>query len=85
MKISQAIIQNRNISKNTPELFEAVYKGHYIVVNDDHGHGIAKHMHLTRYEITVTNKNRRVVFSDVFDCHTRKDAIRKALKGANLI
>ena len=84
MKISTAIIQERNISINTPETFSATYKGREINVTTDHGHGKPKYDHLKRYDITVTINGSYEV-NTYEDCHTMKDAIRYALKGACLL
>ncbi len=86
MKISGAVIQERNISVNTPDLFEATYKGRQIYITTDHGHGQPEWDHLKRYDITVIDLASGMY--DVFsyeDCHTMKDAIRYALKGACLL
>lgn len=84
MKISTAIIQEKNISINTSKAFSAIYKGREINITTDHGHGKPKYNHLKRYDITVTINGSYVV-NTYEDCHTMRDAIRYALKGACLI
>lgn len=53
MKISTAIIQNKNIYENNENVFSARYKNHDIYITTYHGHGNPKHDHLNRYNITV--------------------------------
>jgi hypothetical protein len=84
MKISTAIIQERSISINTPETFSATYKGREINITTDHEYGNSKYPHLKRYDITVTINGSYEV-NTYEDCHTMKDAIRYALKGACLL
>lgn len=84
MKISTAIIQERNISINDPANFSATYKGREINITTDHRHGNPKYDHLKRYDITVTINGSYEV-NTYEDCHTMKDAIRYALKAACLI
>ncbi len=86
MKISGAVIQERNISVNTSNEFEATYKGKQIYITTDHGHGESRWDHLTRYDINVIDLASGM--HDVFtygDFHTMRDAIRDALKGACLL
>lgn len=86
MKISAAIIQERNITINTPERFQATYKGREINITTDHGHGKPKYDHLKRYDITVQHLESGMYDVDTYeDCHTMRDAIRYALKGACLL
>lgn len=86
MKVSEAIIQERNISVNTENDFEAVYKGKRIYISTDHGFGKARYDHLKRYNIDVKDiKTGMYDVQSYQDCHTMKDAIRYALKGACLI
>ena len=84
MKISGAIIRDKFISENTPDKFNAIYKGREINITTDHGHGKPKYDHLKRYDITVT-LNGSYEVNTYEDCHTMKDAIRYALKGACLL
>ena len=86
MKISTAVIQERNISINTPETFSATYKGREIDITTDHGHGKPKYAHLERYDITVTHIKSGGYDVDTYeDLHNMRDAIRYALKGACLL
>jgi hypothetical protein len=86
MKISGKIIQGRNIAENTDITFRATYKGMTIYVSSDHGFGYPTYDHLTRYYIEVSNnKNGMLDVSTWEDCHTMRDAIRKALEGACLL
>lgn len=86
MKVSEAIIQERNISVNTENDFEATYKGKRIFISTDHGFGKAKYDHLKRYNIDVRDIETGMYDVQSYqDCHTMKDAIRFALKGACLI
>lgn len=84
MRISTAIIQQRNIIVNTSETFIATYKGREINITTKHGYGKPKYDHLKRYDITVTINGSYEV-NTWEDCHTMRDAIRVALKGACLI
>ena len=84
MKISEAIIQNRNILKKTEDEFLATYKGRQIFITTDHGLGEPKYDHLKRFNIEVTINGSYEV--DTWqDFHTIRDAIRFALIGACLI
>ncbi len=86
MKISGAIIQERNIRKNTDDDFVATYKKKYISVTTNHGHGKPKYDHLRRFDVTVTDLASGMYDVDAIkDCHTIKDAIRYALEGSLLI
>lgn len=86
MRISEAIIQNRNIEVSTKDEFIATYKGKQIIVTTDHGLGEAKDWWLTRYNIDVIDIESGLRDVDTFeDCHEIKDAIIHALRGACLI
>jgi predicted dehydrogenase len=85
MKISGAVIQNRNISINTEDHFEATYKGHDIYVSTNHGLGKPKYDHLKRFNIEVHGKDGTLAVDTYDDYHTIEDAIREALIGACLI
>lgn len=86
MKIAGRIIQNRNIIQNDPDYFEANYKHVTIVITTNHGFGRPKHKHLTRYSIDVYGRDNGIYDVQTWeDCHTLKDAIREALKGACLL
>ena len=84
MKISGAIIQEKNISENTADEFHATYKGRNIDISTGHGFGEPKWKHLKRYDITVT-VNGSYEVNTWQDFHEMRDAIRYALKGACLI
>ena len=84
MKISTAIIQNKNIYENNENVFSARYKSHDIYITTYHGHGKPKHEHLNRYDITV-RLNGSYAVDTYEDFHNIKDAIRYALKGALLL
>mgnify|MGYP001594695836 CR=1 FL=1 len=84
MKVSEAVIQNRNISVNTENDFNATYKGREINITTSHGYGKPEYNHLKRYDITVTFLGSYEV-NTWQDLHSMKDAIRYALKGACLI
>ena len=86
MKISGAIIQNRNIKEHSKTTFHATYKGKNIWVSSNHGLGKPKEGWLTRYNIEVTDIELGMFDVNSYeDCHTMEDAIRYALKGACLI
>jgi len=86
MKISGAIIRDKFISKNTPDNFNAIYKGREINITTDHGHGKPKYNHLKRYDITVIHLESEMYDVNTYeDFHTMQDAIRYALKGACLL
>jgi zona occludens toxin (predicted ATPase) len=86
MKISEAIIQNRNIKINTTNDFDATYKGKRITITTDHGFGKPKYDFLKRYCIDVWDIKSGIKDVDSWqDLHSMKDAIRYALIGACLI
>lgn len=86
MKVSGAIIQNRNIDTYCKDLFHATYKGKIIYITTDHGFGKPEFDHLNRYMINVMDEKTGMYDVDaVKDFHDIKDAIRYALKGAKLI
>jgi len=85
MKIGEAIIQNRNIQINTDSDFEAIYKNRTIIISSDHGHGKPKYKHLTRFDIVVLAPTGEYDVNTWEDCHSIKEAIRVALRGACLI
>ena len=85
MKVSEALIQNRNIDVNTSSDFIATYKGHTIYISSKHGLGKPIFKHLTRFNIDVKDKEGLYAVQAYEDCHDIKDAIRYALKGACLI
>jgi len=86
MKIGKRIIQNRNINVNTKNTFDAHYKGLHIYVSDDHGHGVAKGIGLTRYWMEVWNWENGICDCQTWeDCKDIKEAIYKAFEGACLL
>lgn len=86
MKISGAIIQNKNISINSENDFVATYKGKEIIISTNHGFGKPKYNHLKRYNIDVIDISTGMIDVQSYeDFHTMRDAIRYALKGACLI
>ena len=86
MKISGAIIRDKFISENTPDKFNAIYKGREINITTDHGHGKPKFDHLKRYDITVIHLESGMYDVNTYeDLHTMQDAIRYALKGSCLL
>lgn len=86
MRISEAIIQNRNILRYSDDNFDATYKGKRITITTDHGFGKPKYNHLKRYCIDVWDIMSGMKDVDSWqDFHTMKDAIRYALIGACLI
>jgi len=86
MKISGCIIQNRQIIDHTEELFNANYKGKEIRITTDHGFGKPQYDHLKRFLIDVVDiKTGMYDVQSYQDCHTIRDAIFYALKGAMLL
>jgi len=86
MKISGAIIQNKNITINSENDFVATYKGKEIIISTNHGFGKPKYNHLKRYNIDVVDISTGMIDVQSYeDFHTMRDAIRYALKGACLI
>lgn len=86
MKISGAIIQNKNISINSENDFVATYKGKEIIISTNHGFGKPKYNHLKRYNIDVIDISTGMIDVQSYeDFHTMRDAIQYALKGACLI
>ena len=86
MKISGAIIQNKNITINSENDFVATYKGKEIIISTNHGFGKPKYNHLKRYNIDVIDISTGMIDVQTYeDFHTMRDAIRYALKGACLI
>ena len=86
MKISGAIIQQRNIEVSTENEFRATYKGKQISITTDHGFGEPKYDHLKRFMIDVIDIETGMVDVQTYeDFHEINDAIRSSLKGACLI
>ena len=85
MKVAGRVIQNRNIILNTPEDFEAKYKGHMILITTDHVFGEPDFGHLKRFSIDVYELNTGTYAVQTWlDKHTLRDAIIYALEGAQL-
>jgi len=86
MKISGAVIQNRNIRIYSEKCFRATYKGYDICVSTNHNLGEPIYKHLKRYGIGVWRIGSEHAIVDTYeDLHTMRDAIREALIGAHLI
>jgi hypothetical protein len=86
MKISGAVIQNRNIKTSTEDVFDAKYKGKHIYITTDHGFGKPQYKHLKRFCIDVIDIKTGTRDVDSYnDFHEIRDAIRFALDGACLI
>lgn len=86
MKISGAIIQQRNIEVSTENNFRATYKGKQINITTEHGFGDPEFNHLKRFNIDVIDIETGMYDVQTYeDCHEINDAIRYALKGACLI
>ena len=86
MKISGAIIQQRNIIVSSENEFQATYKGKEIYISTEHSLGKPKYDHLKRFNIDVQDMNTGMYDVQTYeDFHDINDAIRYALKGACLI
>lgn len=86
MRISGAIIQNRNIEVSTRNKFVAIYKKKRINVSDGHKSGKPDEWWLTRYSVEVIDIKTGIVDVDSYkDCHEIRDAIRYALCEACLV
>lgn len=86
MKISGAIIQQRNIEVSTENEFRATYKGKQISITTGHGFGEPRYDHLKRFMIDVIDIKTGMVDVQTYeDFHEIEDAVRSALKGACLI
>ena len=86
MKVSGAIIQQRNIIFSSGNEFQATYKGKEIYISTEHSLGKPKYKHLKRFSIVVQDMNTGMYNVQTYqDFHEIKDAIRYALKGACLI
>ena len=86
MKISGAIIQQRNIIVSSENEFQATYKGKQINITTDHGFGKPEFGHLKRFNIDVIDIETGISDVQTYeDFHEINDAIRYALKGACLI
>ncbi|WP_187260759.1 hypothetical protein [Pontibacter beigongshangensis] len=86
MKISGAVIQNRNIKTHSSKGFDATYKGKHIFITTDHGFGKPKDKYLKRFLIDVIDIETGMKDVDAYeDFYEIEDAIESALKGARLI
>lgn len=86
MKVSGCIIQKRQIIDHTENLFNANYKGKRIYISTEHGFGKPQYGHLKRFLIDVVDiKTGMYDVQSYQDCHTVRDAIIYALKGAMLV
>ena len=86
MKISGAIIQQRNIIVSSENEFQATYKGKQINITTDHGFGKPEFGHLKRFNIDVIDIETGMSDVQTYeDFHEINDAIRYALKSACLI
>lgn len=86
MKVSGAVFQTKNITTNTADVFDAMYKGHHFYITTDHGFDKPKYEHLKRFCIDVwDNSTGMKAVSTYADHRNIKDAIREALIGSCLI
>ena len=86
MKISGAIIQQRNIIVSSENEFQATYKGKEIYISTEHSLGKPEFDHLIRFNIDVQDLKTGMYDVQTYqDFHEINDAIRYALKGACLI
>ena len=86
MKVSECIIQERQIIDHTENLFNANYKGKRIYISTDHGFGKPQYDHLKRFLIDVVDIKTGMYDVQTYqDLHTVRDAIIYALKGAMLV
>ena len=86
MKVSGCIIQKRQIIDHTENLFHAYYKCKLIYISTDHGFGKPQYDHIKRFLIDVVDiKSGMYIVQTYQDCHTIRDAIIYALKGAMLV
>lgn len=83
MKVAGCIFQEKNIRENSSTTFEATYKKRRFYISSNHGHGKAEYSHLTRYHIDVIDMDSGMYDVQTYeDCHSIRDAIIVALKGA---
>lgn len=86
MKISGLVIQERNISESTQDMFTATYKGKTITISTDHGFGMPKQEHLKRFDMSVVDIKTGMHDVQTYeDHHEIRDAIRSCLIGACLL
>ena len=87
MKIQKGtVIQERLIKRNTDKEFFAVYGGKEISITTDHDFGRAMYSGQTRHDVVVQDlKTGNIEVNSVYDASSMKEAIKFALKGAQLI
>jgi hypothetical protein len=86
MKVAGCVFQNRNITINTENEFDALYKGKRIYITTDHGFGEPKYRQLKRFLIDVIDIKTGMYDVQTYqDCHSVRDAIIQALNGAMLV
>ena len=87
MKIQKGtVIQERLIKRNTNKEFFAVYRGKEISITTDHDYGRAKCYGHTRYDVVVQSlKTGNIEVNTLHDTSSMKEAIKFALKGAQLL
>lgn len=88
MKIAGCIFQKRKIRSNTPDLFDADYKGHNFYITTGHGFGEPENEDLKRFNIDVVDNDAEsfaTVVETYEDYETIEEAIKSALEGAMLL
>ena len=87
MKIQKGtVIQERLIKKNTDKEFFAVYRDKEISITTDHDYGRARYNGQARYDVIVQDlKTGNIEVNTLHDTSSMKEAIKFALKGAQLI
>lgn len=87
MKIQKGtVIQERSIKRNTDREFFAVYRGKEISITTDHDYGRAIYYSQKRYDVVVQDlKTGSIEVNTLYDGISMKEAIKFALKGAQLI
>ena len=86
MKVAGCVIQNKNISENTEDVFCATYKGKRFYITQTDFYGQPKYDHLKRFLIDVVDIETGMYDVQSYeDFHSIHDAIIYALKGSQLI
>ena len=87
MKIQKGtVIQERLIKRHTDKEFFGVYRDKEISITTDHDYGRAKYNGHTRYDMVVQDlKTGNIEVNTLHDGPNMKEAIKFALKGAQLI
>ena len=87
MKIQKGtVIQERLIKRNTDKEFFAIYRDKEISINTDHDYGRAMYDGQTRYDVVVQDlKTGNIEVNSIYDGSSMKEAIKFALKGAQLL